>query len=234
MCKNHNIEYNYVCPACIKPFLENTPFLSLEEIRDYQKENASKVILEDKKSEYNLIGIIKIKFLKDMSYSGLIIYDRKDKKIVDTKFTSFKPIFTEYFPSVLFLNQTQIYLNLIKNLKIVPDCYILNSSGQIHPFFYGSACDFGLKIDVPVIGYTKKLLCGELRENSKNTKISGIYHLDHLIGYAIPKPNSNKFLFLSVGNTISLRTATKLFLSIDQKLLSILSVNLNNFIQSCI
>ncbi len=151
---------------------------------------------------------------------------------MDTKFKCFKPKFTEYFPSILFLNQTDIYLDLTKDLDIPLDCYVTNSSGQIHPYLYGCACDFGLKIKTPVIGYTKKLLFGELRENKQNPNIPGVYSQDSLIGYAIPKPNSKNYLYISVGNNISLQSALKLLLKIDLMILRKLDIDLNSYIQN--
>jgi len=151
---------------------------------------------------------------------------------LDTKFKCLKPKFTEYFPSILFLNQTDIYLDLIRDLDIPLDCYVTNSSGQIHPYLYGCACDFGLKIKTPVIGYTKKLLFGELRENKQNPNIPGVYSQDSLIGYAIPKPNSKNYLYISVGNNISLQSALKLLLKIDLMILRKLDIDLNSYIQN--
>ena len=188
--------------------------------------------LVDKRTNYNLIGLINIRFIEDLAYSGLLIFDIKNKEIVNINFTSFKPLFTEYLSSILFLNQTSIYLDLVKNLKIVPDCYVVNSSGQVHPFLYGGACDFGLKVDIPVIGYTKKLLFGELKKINENLDIPGIYYLDRLLGYAIPKSGSKKFLYISVGNNISLKTAKEIFLKVDLKMISILKQKLNSFIRS--
>ncbi len=123
-------------------------------------------------------------------------------------------------------------MDLIKDLHIPLDCYVINSSGQIHPYLYGCACDFGLKINTPVIGYTKKLLFGELRENKQNPNIPGVYSQDSLIGYAIPKPNSKKYLYISVGNNISLQSALELLLKIDLMILSKLNIDLNSFIQN--
>ena len=234
ICKIHGKEYDYTCPGCVKPFLILTKFSSLEEVRKYQEKNALKVKLIDKKTDYNLIGIIKIRFSNDMAYLGVLFYNLKEKKIIDMKFKSIKPIFSEYFSSILFLNQTDLYLNLIRDIEIIPDCYILNSSGQIHPYYYGTACDFGLNIDVPVIGYTKKLLFGEIKTNSTNPRIKRIYHGTCLIGFAIPRPNSKKFLYISVGNNISLQSATKIFLNINLNLFNTLSVKLNVFIKSCL
>lgn len=169
-----------------------------------------------------------------MSYSGLLIYDINNNQIVKTIFKVFKPLFTEYFSSILFLNQTDVYLDLVKDLKIVPDCYIVNSSGQIHPFLYGTACDFGLKTSIPVIGYTKKLLFGELKNRDIIRNISKIYYQDRLLGYAIPQPGSKKFLYISVGNNVSLKTAKELFLKVNLTIMSILKHKLNSFIQSCV
>ncbi|MFW9899057.1 MAG: endonuclease V [Candidatus Thorarchaeota archaeon] len=210
----------------------NSPFSTLEEVREFQKENAKKVSLIDKNTEYNLIGLINIKFIEDLAYSGLIIYDITDNEIVNTKFKSFKPIFTKYLSSILFLNQTDVYMDLVCDLKIVPDCYIVNSSGQIHPFLYGGACDFGLKVDIPVIGYTKKLLFGELKKTNKDLNISGIYDQNLIIGYAIPKIGSKKYFYISVGNNISLKTAKEIFVKVDLKMISILKQKLNSFIRS--
>ncbi|MFX1445930.1 MAG: endonuclease V [Promethearchaeota archaeon] len=194
--------------------------------------NAQDVRIIDLISNYNVIGIIKIRFEDEYAYSGNLIFDMKQKKTLDIKFHRFKPKFTEYFPSVLFLNQTDIYLNSIKDSNISPDCYIVNSSGQIHPYLYGCACDFGLKANVPVIGYTKKLLYGDLKLCEKNPDIKGVYYQGTLIGYAIPKPNSKKFIYISVGNNISLESALKTVLKLDFNLFSRLKTELSNYIQS--
>jgi deoxyinosine 3'endonuclease (endonuclease V) len=121
-------------------------------------------------------------------------------------------------------------LNLVENVKEKPDCYIVNSSGQVHPFLYGAACDFGLKIKEPVIGYTKKLLFGVLKVFDEKSNIHGIYSNELLIGYAIPKPNSKKFYYLSVGNNISLQTALKIFLNLKLSIINNLETKLNNYI----
>ncbi len=216
----------------MKPYLNSTQFSDLKDIRKYQKENAENISLIDKITNFNIIGIINTRLIEDLSYSGLIIYNINDKEIVKIFFKTFKPIFTEYFSSILYLNQTEIYLDLIKNIDIIPDCYIINASGQIHPYFYGAACDFGLQIETPVIGYTKKLLFGELRINKEKSNISQVYSEENLIGYAIPKLNTKKFYYISVGNNISLQSALTIFTQLDLGLFSSLRNDLNNYIQN--
>lgn len=216
----------------MKPYLNSTQFSDLKEIRNYQKTNAEKVSLIDKRTDFNIIGIINTRLIEDLAYSGIITYNINDKEIMNTFFQTFKPIFTEYFSSILYLNQTEIYLDLIKNIDIIPDCYILNASGQMHPYFYGAACDFGLQIETAVMGYTKKLLFGELRINKEKSNISQVYSEEKLIGYAIPKLNTKKFYYVSVGNNISLLSALTIFTQLDLGLFSSLRNDLNNYIQN--
>ena len=216
----------------MKPYLNNTKFSALKDVRTYQKRNAEKVLLIDKRTDFNIIGIINTKLIEDLAYSGLLTYSINDKEVVNIFFQTFKPIFTEYFSSILFLNQTDIYLDLVKNIEIIPDCYLINASGQIHPYFYGVACDFGLRIETPVIGYTKKLLFGDLRKNKEKLDTPQVCYEENLIGYAIPKPNAKKFYYISVGNNISLQSVRNIFRKLDLGLFSRLRNDLNNYIQN--
>jgi len=231
ICDLHKIEYDYVCSKCIEPLLKNTSFRSLEDIRKFQKLNARKVNLKDVSKTIKSIGLMKSKIFEEFAYSGIFLYDIEEKCILGTEFKKFNPIFTNYYPTILFLNHTDIYLDLIKDLKLKPECYIINASGQIHPYLFGAACDLGLKIHEPIIGYTKKLLYGIMEEIDSTLDIPMIWHKSQHIGYAIPKPNSKKYYYISVGNNISLQTAAKLLLSLDLNIISILTTELNNFIK---
>ena len=206
--------------------------MNLNEIREYQRVNALKVNTNDILDEVRTLGFMKIKNIKDKAYSGLTLYDYKEKVIIKSYFKTYKPKISEYLPSILFLTQTDIFLDLVENIKEKTDCYIINSSGQVHPFLYGAACDFGLKINTPVIGYTKKLLFGVLKAYEETSNFLGIYSNDQIIGYAIPKPNSKKFLYISIGNNISLPTVLKIFLELDLVLINKLNTKLSNYIQT--
>jgi len=229
-CKIHGLQYDYVCPKCLQPYLEQTRFSDLAEIRQYQINMAEKVIQEDKENFIESIGILKIKIENQKAFCGFFSYDFNQKKIIFSKFRIFEPIFSEYFPSVLFLNQTKLYLALINSVETHPDCYLLNASGRIHPFLYGIACDVGMRIDIPVFGYTQKLLYGhEMKDD--NSELHTIKDQDEIIGMGIPRPNSNKYYYISVGNNITLQRALKTFQTIDCNIFSELKVKLNNYIQ---
>ena len=232
ICKIHGFEYKYVCSECLKPFLSETQFSSLDEVRNYQIDYARRVKFEDKGNDIECIVIIKLKVLKEIACIGAYFYDLSKQKLKNSLFKVYKTRFSEYFPSVLFLNQSEIYLKFINGFDEPPDCYILNSSGQIHPYLFGTACDVGLHLDLPVIGYTKKLLYGQIQSNNKKGDIHGVYTNDLLIGYVVPKLTSSKYLYVSVGNNITLQNALNTFLKIDFQIFNRLSIEVNNFIPS--
>ncbi len=232
ICKIHGFEYKYVCSECLKPFLIETQFSSLEEVRNYQIHHARKVKFEDKGIDIKNIGIIKLKVLKKIACIGVYFYDLFKQKLKNSVFKVYKTRFSNYFPSVLFLNQSEIYIKFLNDFDVPPDCYILNSSGQIHPYLYGTACDVGLHLEVPVIGYTKKLLYGQIKRYKKKGDIFGVYTNDLLIGYAVPKLTSSKYLYISIGNNITLQKALETFLKIDFQIFSTLNAELNNNLQS--
>lgn len=177
---------------------------------------------------------MKIKLKEDLAYSCALIYNRKEKKIIEETFLISKPLITEYFPTILFLNQTPIYIDLINKLNMEQDCFIVNSSGQIHPFYYGTACDLGLQIDTPVIGYTKSLLFGEIRENNADSDFKEIVSENRLLGYAIPKPGSAKYYYVSIGNKVSPKTLKNLFKNFDLNVINQLNRSLDSFIKTSI
>ena len=106
ICKIHGSVYNYVCSECLRPFLRETQFSSLKEVRNYQIHYARKVKFEDKGNSIKCIGIIKLKVLKEIAYIGAYFYDLNKQKLKNSLFKVYKPRFSEYFPSVLFLNQS--------------------------------------------------------------------------------------------------------------------------------
>ncbi|MHA1805074.1 MAG: endonuclease V [Promethearchaeota archaeon] len=229
-CEMHGTSYYYTCPDCLKPYLKATPFSSLDEIRHYQREMAKEVNQNDIVRDHEVVGIIKIKFQENLAHVGYLRYSLVEKKISSFKMTSLEPIFTRYFPSVLFLNHSNLYLKIINELEKQPDCYLLNSSGRIHPFFYGAACDVGKQINIPVIGYTESLLFGTILKE-KNSSLLQITCEGETIGMGVPRPNSKKYYYISVGNNISLVSAVRVFLAIDFSVFSELKRRINKAIQ---
>jgi len=221
-CKKHDLSYTYVCPECLKPYLKGSIFLNLEEIRQYQKSNSLKVKTIDAKKTINIICALKIKYIENIAFAGSLLYDINHQSVTNCKIMKFHQPFP-YFSTVLFLRDLEIYLKLAQELIDEPDCYILNASGQLHPFFFGTASNFGIKLksEVPVIGITKKPLIKDIQV--KNLKkiddgkiIGDVILIDKTIGKYLTSEDSKKGTYISVGNNISLDSALKIVLKIHK------------------
>ncbi|MEJ2251112.1 MAG: endonuclease V [Candidatus Lokiarchaeota archaeon] len=232
-CNKHQKIYYYVCPECLKPYLKNTIFSDLNEVRDYQILNSQKIIFKHIRDKLTKIGLIKTKLIDYTSYSLLLIINLKNQEIEYEFYTKFRPKFPYYFPSVLFLRNTEIYLDLLKKNPFNQiECLIVNSSGLIHPYHYGCACDFGLKTQLPVIGYTKSLLYGKVQSNNSEKYLKRIYSNNRPIGYAIPKSISKSYYYISVGNNIDLKRSKDVFQKIDYSIFGEIKNRLNRYVKN--
>ena len=240
-CEKHNFDYKYVCSKCLDPYLRNTTFSSLEEIREYQKINSIKINTANQKNEINTLICLKIRYFNKLIYAGSLLYDIKKQMTINFDILKFKESFP-YFPTILFLRDLEVYLNLVEEINYHPDCYLLNASGQLHPYLFGVASDFGLnlKSKIPVIGVTKKNLCRNVIINNlkglNGDKIVGdVLFENKIVGKYLSFKNLKKGIYISVGNNISLNSALKIILKIVKyripEPIRLLSIELNKFIK---
>jgi len=240
-CEKHNLDYKYICPECLSPYLKNTSFSSLEEIREYQKINSKKINITDQKYKIKTVTCMKIRYFNNLAYAGSLFYDIKKKLTINFEILKFKESFP-YFPTILFLRDLKIYLNLAEQIKYPPDCYLINASGQLHPYLFGVASDFGLnlKLKVPVIGVTKKNLCRNVIINNlkglNGDKIAGdVLFENKLAGKYLSHKNLKRGIYVSVGNNISLNSALNTILKMVKyrvpEPIRLISIELNKFIK---
>ena len=143
----------------------------------------------------------------DVSYRGgfahcnAVILDKNKMSIIESKTTKLKSA-TRYIPGLFMLKESKPILHTLKKLEKSFDILLVDGNGQLHPRQCGLACYIGLKLDNPVIGVTKSLLCGKVSSDSK------VEYKGKVLGYKI-KQNKKK-LYVSVGHKISLNTAVKI------------------------
>jgi len=143
----------------------------------------------------------------DVSYRGnfahcnAVILDKNKMSIIESKTSKLKSA-TRYIPGLFMLKESKPILHTLKKLTKSFDLLLVDGNGQLHPRRCGLACYIGLKLDKPVIGVAKSLLCGKVSPDSK------VENKGKVLGYEI-KQNKKK-LYVSVGHKISLNTAVKI------------------------
>jgi len=166
-----------------------------------QKELAKKVISKNRlPSKIKTICGVDVSYKDNKAYCSAVILDKKSLSIIELKNSSCT-VSVSYIPGLFMLRETKPILLTIKKLQENFDVLLVDGHGVLHPRNCGLACYVGLKLDKPVIGIAKKLLCGEIQPDSKIT-LDG-----KILGHEII---NKKTIYVSVGHKISLHTAKKI------------------------
>ena len=166
-----------------------------------QKELVKKVISKNRlPSKIKTICGVDVSYKDNKAYCSAVILDKKSLSIIELKNSSCK-VSASYIPGLFMLRETKPILLTIKKLRENFDVLLVDGHGVLHPRNCGLACYVGLKLDKPVIGIAKKLLCGEIQPDSKIT-LDG-----KILGHEII---NKKTIYVSVGHKISLHTAKKI------------------------
>jgi deoxyribonuclease V len=119
-----------------------------------------------------------------------------------------------YVPGLLSFREAPAGLQVWEQLQTRPDCLICDGHGYAHPRRFGLACHFGVLVDLPTIGFAKRVLVGEFapprRERGSMTElIDG----GEVIGAALRTREGAAPVFVSVGHRISLARAAATILA---------------------
>ncbi len=177
--------------------------MHLEELKEEQIECSKKIIQQDSFKDFNTIGGVDLTFVKNdnktLGIGALIVLD-KGKNIIH------KHIYEDYvnfpyIPGFLSYREFPIINNLIKSSKTLPDIYMIDGNGLLHPRFCGLASYVGIRLDIVSFGVAKSLLIGKIDEN-KN-----VVYKDKILAKAVYPKTSKNPIFVSVGHKISLETS---------------------------
>jgi len=88
----------------------------------------------------------------------------------------------------------------LKTLEFIESKYTVSEvKGILHPRKIGLASHIGLALDIPTIGVAKRLLCGELKDDT-------IYLEQDVIGKCIATKDVAKPIYVSQGHKIGIKT----------------------------
>ena len=167
----------------------------------FQKELAKKIISKNRlSSKIKTICGVDVSYNNNKAYCSAVILDKESLRVIESKNSSCI-VSAPYIPGLFMLREAKPILLTIKTLQEDFDVLLVDGHGVLHPRNCGLACYVGLKLDKPVIGVAKKLLCGKIQSDSKIT-LNG-----KILGYQIA---NKKDIYVSIGHKISLRTARKI------------------------
>lgn len=157
--------------------------------------------IDDPNFEPRFLCGVDVAYNGDTAFVAAAIFDMAKTEIIETA-TIVDKVSTKYFPGFLGFREGPLLVRIVEKVRARPDVFLIDGQGVAHPRKFGLACHVGLALNKPTIGVAKSRLYGRTEE-SKILDPRG-----EVIGRIVIADN-RKF-YVSVGNRISLETASQL------------------------
>lgn len=200
----------------ITSILEKYPF-HIERVYEIQREYASRIRLYGDTDVFPYVAGVDLAYWTEdkVEYAVccIVVLESRTKQVVERQWTSGK-IEVPYIPGCLAFRELPLILDTAKKLERIPDLYMFDGNGYLHPRHMGIATHASFYLKKPTIGVAKKYykigeteLC--MPDNEKNA-YTDIVIDGELYGRALRTQKDVKPVFVSVGNDIDLDMATNI------------------------
>ena len=199
-------------------FQGDTP---LEELRKVQQHLLGKLSLSCSCRRPSRIGGVDVSYAPDgRAVAAYALVDCASGQLVWSTSIVGRITFP-YIPSCLAFRELPILLELIKRVRQhrrVADCLMVDGSGILHQRRAGIATLLGIMADLPTIGVTKKLLCGQVDiAEMHHGEIRSVVEEETVIGTALCSGRaSSRPLYISPGQGLTVGDSTSLVIEMLQ------------------
>ena len=141
----------------------------------------------------------------------IVVLEQKTKQVVDSKWL-FGKVIVPYIPGCLAFRELPLILETVKTLDYIPDLYMFDGNGYLHPRHMGVATHASFYLEKPTIGVAKKYYKINdtdfiMPTNEKNA-YTDIIICGEIYGRVLRTTKNVKPIYVSAGNYIDLDTAT--------------------------
>ena len=143
----------------------------------------------------------------------IVVLDRETKQTIESKY-SFDRVKVPYIPGCLAFRELPLVLETVKKLDTIPDLYMFDGNGYLHPRHMGIATHASFYLEKPTIGVAKSYykindVEFSVPANEKNA-YTDIVIDGEIYGRALRTVKDVRPVFISAGNYIDLDTTTKI------------------------
>ena len=148
----------------------------------------------------------------------IVIIDIKTHETIETKHYSGR-ITVPYLPGFLAFRELPLVEKTAALLETTPDIYIFDGNGYLHPRHMGLATHASFFLGKPTIGVAKSYYRVDkktdyIEPETEAGSYTDIVINDEVYGRALRTHANVKPVFVSIGNNISLETATDIVMSL--------------------
>jgi deoxyribonuclease V len=149
----------------------------------------------------------------NVSQAAVVVMTYPDFQPVETALAQ-RPTTFPYVPGLLSFREGEVLVEAFEKLRRVPDVFIFDGSGYLHPRRIGIACHMGLWLDVPTIANAKNRLCGTHAEvGAERGDWQPVTDKGEVIGAALRTRAGCKPVFVSPGHLSDLDGTIALILA---------------------
>jgi deoxyribonuclease V len=168
-------------------------------------------------AQIRYVAGVDVSVKNEVSRAAIVVLSFPTLQIVETV-TAEIPTPFPYIPGLLSFREGQVILSAHEKLTQLPDVYVFDGMGIMHPRRLGIASHIGLWLDRPTIGCGKTYLLGTYGEIGETAgDYAHVYDKDDLIGIVLRTKTKVKPVYISVGHRVTLDTARELILQCTTK-----------------
>ena len=197
--------------------------LTTAELYRIQEEIAARAIITDgpELDELHVVAGVDQSFIDadtgnenshELLISAIIVLDYPSLQFVECS-SSLMPVEFPYIPGLLAFREAPAILKAFQALRTKPYLLVVDGGGINHPRYAGLATHVGVLLDIPTIGVTKSLLCGDGKPPISEGEAQVITYHDKAVGYYFKSKAACKPIIIAPGHKVSLETSLKLIKS---------------------
>lgn len=174
---------------------------------EIQRKKASGVVLEDSYSTEHVAGVDQA-FVDERVISGAVVLG-PSQEVIGKACSIMKASFP-YIPGLLSLREGPAAIRAVKKLIPKPTLLFVDGCGINHPRMAGLASFIGLSLNLPTVGISKNVLCGDWEQPEKVGQAAPLFYDGKQVGYLLRSKDSCRPIVIAPGHLVSLESSLQL------------------------
>ncbi|MHC1581775.1 MAG: deoxyribonuclease V [Candidatus Syntropharchaeia archaeon] len=183
--------------------------MELETLKKIQERIAERVIKEDEFERIRFIGGADGAFFRKSIISGIVVLSYDSMEVIESVHT-IRTVNFPYIPGFLSFREMPGIIDAFSLLERKPDVLMIDGCGINHPRFAGLATHVGVKLDIPTIGVSKNLLCGNCKTPQEVGDARKISFEEKEVGWMLKSKKGCRPIVVAPGHKVSLDSSIKI------------------------
>lgn len=168
-------------------------------------------------SKVKLVGGVDVSVNNNISTAAVVILKFPELEVIETVFAQQATAYP-YIPGLLTFREGPVLEEAFLQLKNVPDVFIFDGMGRIHPRKMGIATHMGLWLEHPTIGCGKTHFVGKYDQPApEKGSYTPLFYKKEQLGVVLRTRDKVKPVYISVGHLIDLDSAIELVMACTPK-----------------